>query len=60
MNNLKYLEMLKKDNLKEFIIKSARSDLEIRRLSALEIIAETLINICGVLEDFATTWQQRN
>lgn len=52
MTNLEYLEKLKKDNFREFVIKDAKADLESRKLLALEIIAETLIGIDDKLNSF--------
>jgi len=66
MDNSEYLERLKKDNFKEFVIKEAKADLESRKLIALEIIAEELINVnsnlCNLvttLEDIETAIKQR-
>ena len=59
MDNLEYLEKLKKDGFREFVIKDASADLENRKLLALEIIAEELIHIGTDLENIEVILNRR-
>lgn len=45
MENLEYLEKIKEDGFRKYIIEKSSDDLESRKALALEIIAETLISI---------------
>ena len=45
MENLEYLEKIKEDGFRKYIIEKSSDDLESRKTLALEIIAETLISI---------------
>ena len=52
MGNLEYLEMIKKDSCREQL--NGR-DLEARKVQALEIIAEEIINLNSTLRSTVTT-----
>ena len=68
MDNLEYLEKLKKDNFREFVTESGdyREHIEGRKVIALEIIAEELTkhndnsgSIVTALENIDTTLNRR-